>query len=59
MIEQEARQFIKDVLQGLWPKWELTDMEYGLWLWKLKAFDYYKAEVEVKNWLCVCCIIWR
>ncbi|KKM86150.1 hypothetical protein LCGC14_1281880 [marine sediment metagenome] len=52
MTEPEATQFIEYVLKGLWPTWKPTDIELGLWLWKLKSFDYYKAEVEVKNWLC-------
>lgn len=52
MTDNEATQFIENVLKGLWPSWSPTDMQYGLWISKLRNYDYFKAERELKNWIC-------
>ncbi len=52
MTETEAQSFVQDVLKGYWPDWEPTDVIYGLWVWKLRKFDYGKAKAVVGELFC-------
>lgn len=52
MTEIDARQFITNVMQGLWPSWKPSDILLELWVSKLRNYDYFKAEREIKNWMC-------
>jgi hypothetical protein len=52
MTELQAQNFIQATLQGLWPDWEPTDAQYGLWSRKLKRYDYNKAKEAVNEWFC-------
>jgi len=52
MTEIDARQFIKNVMQGLWLSWKPSDILLELWVSKLRNYDYFKAEREIKNWIC-------
>ncbi len=51
MNETEAQKFIGDVLKGFFPAWETTNAEYKVWVRKLIAFDYNKAERALGDWL--------
>lgn len=50
MTETEAQSFVQDVLRGYWPDWEPADVIYGLWVRKLRKFDYGKAKIAVGEW---------
>lgn len=52
MTNNEAEQFVNKVLRGLWPSWKPTDIFLDLWVSKLGNYDYFRAEQELKNWLC-------
>lgn len=52
MNETEAQNFIEQVLKGLWPDWEPTDAQYGLWVRRLLRFQFYKAKDALEKWFC-------
>ncbi len=52
MTETEAQSIVTDVLKGYWPDWEEADSMYGLWIRKLRKFDFKKAKFLIGEWLC-------
>lgn len=52
MTQNEAQNFIKDVLKGLWPEWNATDIQLTNWMQKLRGCDYQRAKFAVEN-------VWR
>ena len=46
----QIQEFIKEVLQGLWPDWEPTDMEMVLWSEKLQKCDYSATKKAMCDW---------
>jgi len=50
MTKEESWKFIHEVLKGLWPDWETSDMEGDLWSQKLRECDYHATKISIKNW---------
>lgn len=44
MTEAEGIQFVEEVLQVGWPKWQFTDRDKGEWAKRLWPFDFEKAK---------------
>jgi hypothetical protein len=49
MIKEQANQFIKEILGGLWPRWEPKQEEIDGWVERLLYFEYYSAKQAVNN----------
>lgn len=51
MNEDFSKSFIKEVLLGLWPGWEPTEMEFELWIKKLRRYDYAKSKTACSDFI--------
>jgi hypothetical protein len=49
MTETEAKNFVSEVLKGLWPRWTPKDYEIKGWLERLSPFDFGRAQKAVNN----------
>ena len=49
MKKEQAEQFIKEVLCGLWPRWEPKKEEMDGWIERLLFFEYGPAKQAVNN----------
>ena len=47
--ENEAQNFITEVLCGLWPRWEPKDTELAEWKRRLMPYDYYRGKNAVQD----------
>lgn len=50
MIEIEAREFVKKVLQGEWPNWNPTDWQLKTWLMVLVEYEYEPSLRAVRDY---------
>jgi hypothetical protein len=49
MTDLEAKNFVEQVLQGLWPRWEPKDEELRGWVSRLAKYDYDRGRQAVNN----------
>ena len=49
MTNEEAKQFVQNVLKGLWPRWEPNEEELRGWVRRLEPCDYEKSRLAVNN----------
>ena len=44
MVESEVREFVQEILVGLWPHWKPTNAEIGLWVRELEPYSWSDAK---------------
>jgi hypothetical protein len=49
MTGMEAETFVREILKGLWPRWNPNEEELRGWTNRLKAYDYEKSRSIVNN----------
>lgn len=50
MTKEQATQFVRDVLQQLWDKWQPSDFQINVWIALLCHYDYDESEAALRRW---------